>query len=197
MGTPHETKGEVRGFSFVYSGNFLTEAEIAETGRLRFTMGLHPMGMQWHLNAGKYFATPEVVMVRSSEGLGGMSRTFHRLYLERLIPRNWSDLSPPVVLNTWETKYFHVTQDNVLELAREAKKIGVDLIVLDDGWFGNRDNETSSLGDWIVNLSKFPAGLKALVDQINAMGMRFGIWVEPEMVSENSVSEHWCLPCLQ
>lgn len=120
FGTPHETKGEVRGFSFVYSGNFLAEAELGEMGRLRFTMGIHPMGMQWHLKPGEFFATPEVVMVRSSEGTGGMSRTFHRLFLDRLLPRNWSDEHPPIVLNTWEAKYFHVTHANIIEMASQV-----------------------------------------------------------------------------
>jgi alpha-galactosidase len=121
FGTPHETKGEVRAFAFVYSGNFLVEAELGEMGRLRYTMGIHPMGMQWHLNAGEFFATPEVVMVRSSDGIGGMSRTFHRLFLERLLPKNWSDKNPPILLNTWEAKYFHVTHDNVIEMARQVR----------------------------------------------------------------------------
>lgn len=120
FGTPHETKGEVRGFSFVYSGNFLAEAELGEMGRLRFTMGIHPMGMQWHLKPGEFFATPEVVMVRSSEGTGGMSRTFHRLFLDRLLPRNWSDEHPPIVLNTWEAKYFHVSHANIIEMAAQV-----------------------------------------------------------------------------
>lgn len=156
-------------------------------GRLRVNVGIHPQGLQWNLQQGKIFATPEVVMARSSEGLGGISRTFHRLFLERLIPKNWSDESPPVLLNTWEAKYFHVNHDNVLDLAIHAAKIGIDMIVLDDGWFGKREDDHSSLGDWVVNLSKFPAGLFGLVKEINALGIKFGIWVEPEMVSENSV----------
>lgn len=126
-------------------------------------------------------------MVRSSEGLGGMSRTFHRLFLERLIPPNWSDLNPPVLLNSWEAKYFHVNHNNILDLARHAVKVGIDMIVLDDGWFGQRDDDKTGLGDWIVNLEKFPHGFKPLVDEMNEMGLKFGLWFEPEMVSEQSM----------
>lgn len=187
LGQPSETSGEVKGFSFVYSGNFLVEAEVTEMGRLRFNMGIHPMGMQWYLKQGGVFNTPEVIMVRSAEGLGGMSRTFHRLMLEKLIQRNWSDADPPILLNSWEAKYFHVNHQNIIELARQASKIGVDMIVLDDGWFGNRSDDKSGLGDWFVNLEKFPYGLKPMVDEINAMGLKFGLWFEPEMVSEQSM----------
>lgn len=140
------------------------------------------MGLQWSLKQGESFSTPEVVMVRSSEGLGGMSRTLHRLYLERLIPSNWSDRNPPILFNSWEAKYFHINHDNIVELAHKAASMGIDLIVLDDGWFGKRDNDNGSLGDWIIDLSKFPNGLKPLVDEINAAGCKFGLWFEPEMV---------------
>lgn len=118
IGAPSETDGEVKGFSLVYSGNFLVEAEVNEMGRLRFNMGIHPMGLQWYLKPGGMFETPEVVLVRSNEGLGGMSRSFHRLILDRLIPRNWSDQDPPILLNTWEAKYFHVNHNNVVEMAQ-------------------------------------------------------------------------------
>jgi alpha-galactosidase len=127
--------------------------------------------------------------VRSSEGLGGMSRAFHRLFLDRLLPRNWSDESPPVLLNTWEAKYFHINHHNVLEIAKTAVKTGIDMLVVDDGWFGDRTDDTSSLGDWVVNKDKFPQGLSGLVDEINEIGMKFGLWFEPEMVSESSVRE--------
>jgi len=187
IGLPSETKGEVKGFSFVYSGNFLVEAEVTEMGRLRFNMGIHPMGMQWYLKQKGEFNTPEVVMVRSSEGLGGMSRSFHRLFLDRLIPRNWSDDNPPVLLNSWEAKYFHVNHQNIVELARQSAKVGIDMIVLDDGWFGDRSDDKKGLGDWFVNLEKFPNGLKPMVDEINSLGLKFGIWIEPEMVSEQSM----------
>ena len=136
LGPPSETTGEVKGFSFVYSGNFLFEAEINEMGRLRVNMGIHPMSSQWHLKPGTIdglpyiaiitgklggsFSTPEVVLVRSSEGLGGMSRALHRLFLDRLLPRNWSDETPPILLNSWEAKYFQVNHHNIVEMARQV-----------------------------------------------------------------------------
>jgi alpha-galactosidase len=110
----------VKAFSLVYSGNFLVEAEINEMGRLRFNMGIHPMGLQWYLKQGGSFSTPEAVLVRSAEGLGGMSRALHRLFLDRLIPRNWSDESPPILLNSWEAKYFHVNHNNIVDMAKQV-----------------------------------------------------------------------------
>jgi alpha-galactosidase len=120
LGPPSEDYGEVKGFSLIYSGNFLIESEINELGRLRFNMGIHPMALQWHLKPGHQFHTPEAVLVRSSEGLGGMSRSIHRLFLDRLLPRNWSDNEPPVLLNSWEAKYFHVNHNNIVEMARQV-----------------------------------------------------------------------------
>jgi alpha-galactosidase len=139
------------------------------------------------LSKDESFATPEAILVRSNEGLGGMSRTFHRLFLERLIPSNWSDINPPILINTWEAKYFHVNHNNILEMTEKARKVGIDLIVLDDGWFAKRYDGTKSLGDWVINVEKFPNGLKSLVDEINHIGCKFGLWWEPEMVSEESV----------
>eukprot|EP00981_Chlorochromonas_danica_P002005 scaffold413_cov176-Ochromonas_danica.AAC.1 len=185
FGAPNENHGEVRGFALVYSGNFMFEAEQGELGRLRVMMGVHH-GMSWHLGPGESCSTPEVALIRSSNGLGGMSRTMHRLILDRLIPPSWADANPPILLNTWEAKYFHVNHDNVIDMARQAARVGIDLLVLDDGWFGKRDDDSSSLGDWIVNLEKFPLGLKGLVEEINAVGLKFGLWFEPEMVSEQS-----------
>jgi alpha-galactosidase len=121
LGPPSEDYGEVKGFSLIYSGNFLIESEINELGRLRFNMGIHPMALQWHLKPGHQFHTPEAVLVRSSEGLGGMSRNLHRLFLDRLLPRNWSDNEPPILLNSWEAKYFHVSHSNIVEMARQVK----------------------------------------------------------------------------
>lgn len=188
IGPPNETQGEVKGFSLVYSGNFLFEADLSELGRLRINMGIHPMGFQWHLASSQEFFTPETILVRSSEGLGGMSRTLHRLFLDHLIPANkWSNLPPPILLNTWEAKYFDVNHENIIQMARKAVSIGVDMIVVDDGWFGERNSDTTSLGDWFPNGDKFPHGLKALVDEVNQVGCKFGLWFEFEMVSEKSV----------
>lgn len=138
-------------------------------------------------STGAQFDTPEVVLVRSSDGLGGMSRTLHRVILDRVIPRNWSDENPPILINTWEAKYFHVNHTNVVEMAKQASKLGIDMVVLDDGWFGNRDTDKVSLGDWVASHTKFPTGIKGLTDDVNAAGCKFGIWIEPEMVSQESV----------
>jgi alpha-galactosidase len=128
-------------------------------------MGIHPMGFQWHLASNQEFHTPEAILVRSSEGLGGMSRMIHRVFLDHLIPSQWSSSPPPILLNSWEAKYFDVNHDNIIEMATKAVSIGIDMIVVDDGWFGQRNSDTSSLGDWWPNGLKFPHGLKALVDE--------------------------------
>lgn len=137
------------------------------------------------------------MLVLSNCGLGGISRTFNRLFNDHLIPKTWADAQPPIILNTWETLYYNVNDVALLDLASKAVDLGIDLLVLDDGWFGNRHDDTSSLGDWVVNASKFPFGLGHLVHQINAMGVKFGLWIEPEMVSEDSdlyrAHPDWCL----
>jgi alpha-galactosidase len=200
VGPPNESNGEVKGFSFVYSGNFLVEAELNEMGRLRFNMGIHPMGFGWNLAPGDTFETPEVVMVRSKSGMGGMSRTLHRLTLDKICPASWSDhvpTQPPILLNSWEARYFNVNHDNIVDMAYQAQTIGADLLVLDDGWFGLRNDDESSLGDWYPNLTKFPHGISGLAQAVNGAGVKFGIWVEPEMVSEESTlykrHPEWCL----
>lgn len=181
----------------MYSGNFIFEAELSEMGRLRLNMGIHPMGFAWHLDAGASFSTPEALMVRSPDGLGGLSRLMHRIILDKFVPKNWSDSIPPIVFNSWEAMYFDVEHTAVVDMAFEATKIGANLIVLDDGWFGVRDDINSSLGDWTPHKSKFPLGLRQLTDEINSFGLKFGIWIEPEMVSENSklysLHPDWCL----
>ena len=176
----------VRGFALAYSGNFLIEAETDEMRRTRINVGVHPSTTQWHLGRGGVFNTPEAVLVRSSEGLGGMSRVFHRLINERLMPSSWADSAPPVILNTWEAMYFNVTAEGVLDLAQHAKPVGIDLIVIDDGWFANRDNDSRGLGDWEVCPIKFPQGLGPVAEELNSQGMRLGLWLEPEMVSIDS-----------
>lgn len=188
IGPPSETNGEVKGFSLIYSGNFECEAELSEMGRLRMNMGIHQMGFQWHLVPGNSFYTPEAVLVRSNRGLGGMSRVLHRLFLDHLIrplPR-WARNDPPILLNSWESCYFDVNHSQIVEMARQGSKLGINLIVLDDGWFGKRDDITSSLGDWQINTVKFPFGLESLAEEVRSYNCKFGIWIEPEMVSEKS-----------
>lgn len=185
-GAPNETKGESFGISLIYSGNFLLECETDEMYRTRINVGIHPSTMQWHLGRGACFNTPETVLVRSAEGLGGMSRTLHRVITDRLIPRTWAYHDPPVLMNSWEQSYFDVDQDTVLRMASEAREIGADLVVVDDGWFINRSSDSTGLGDWRADPAKFPDGLGPLVKKVNDMGIKFGIWLEPEMISKES-----------
>lgn len=198
-GEPNEEEGEAKGFTLLYSGNFLFEASVDDMGRLRVNMGIHPLGFKWDLNPNDTFNTPEALLVRGT-GIGGMSRTLHRIILDKLILPSWADAdptAPPILLNSWEAKYFNVNHAGIVDMARQAVSIGADLLVLDDGWFGFRNDDSTSLGDWVPNLIKFPHGLDGLAREINHYGIKFGIWVEPEMVSESSdlYRKHpdWCL----
>lgn len=181
-----EDCGEVFGFNLVYSGNFFAETEVTQQDGARFVMGINPYDFSWMLRPEEDFAVPELVMVYSEEGLGGMSRTFHDLYRENLMRSRFKDCERPVLINNWEATYFGFDQDRLYAIAEEASKLGIEMLVMDDGWFGHRDFDDSSLGDWYVYEDKLKGGLKPLVDRINALGMKFGIWFEPEMVSENS-----------
>lgn len=181
-----EDRGEVFAFHFVYSGNFLAETEVAQDGRARFVMGINPYDFSWLLKPGEEFTAPEAVMVYSTEGFGGMSRTFHDLYRGHLIRGYWKDRERPVLINNWEATYFRFDQDKLYAIAEQASKLGIEMLVVDDGWFGKRDFDNSSLGDWYVYEEKLKGGLKPLVDRVNALGMKFGLWFEPEMVSEDS-----------
>ncbi|KAI0561197.1 alpha-galactosidase [Gracilaria domingensis] len=195
-----EDHGDCFGFTLVYSGNFAATCEITEYGRLRVNMGINPDDFTWYLDTNKItntFHTPEVVMSFSNEGMGGLSRTLHRVFRERLIPRTWRYSVPPVLINTWEAAYFDVSHEVVVEIARAAQKSNIEMLVLDDGWFGERNNTQSGLGDWHPNLTKFPLGLRGIARAVNDIGLMFGIWVEPEMVSLNSqlyrAHPDWCL----
>lgn len=192
-----EDKGEVYGFNFVYSGNFLAQAEVDQFSCTRVTMGINPFDFSWKLEPGEAFQAPEAVMVYSSEGLGSMSRTFHDLYQTHLIRGEYRDKERPILVNNWEATYFDFTAERILEIAEAGKELGIELFVLDDGWFGKRDNDKTSLGDWFVNNRKLPNGLNKLASDVEAKGMKFGLWFEPEMVSVDSdlYREHpdWCL----
>lgn len=197
---PTEDSGECFGFALAYSGNFIATTEISEYGRLRVNMGINPDGFAWHLGCTEdtnKFHSPELIMSYSGKGMGYMSRTFHRVFRERLIPAAWRYKIPPVLINTWEAAYFNVTHDTVVEIARAASRANIELLVLDDGWFGVRNDTTQGLGDWIPNRDKLPFGVEGLANEVNELGLKFGIWVEPEMVSLDSAlyREHsdWCL----
>ncbi|MGN0403141.1 MAG: alpha-galactosidase [Acetatifactor sp.] len=178
--------GSVYGFHFVYSGNFLAQVERTQFDSLRIQMGIHPKNFKFEVRPGEEFFAPEVVMVYSCEGLGGMSRTFHDLYRRHLIRSPYKDRERPILINNWEATYFDFDTEKLLSIAREAKKAGIEMLVMDDGWFGCRNDDNSSLGDWQVNEKKLPGGLKVLVDEVNKIGLKFGIWFEPEMVSPDS-----------
>ncbi len=192
-----ERQGEVYGLSLVYSGNFSAQAEVDQFDSTRVQLGINPETFTWRLDPGAAFQAPEVLLVRSSEGLGGMSRTFHQLLGRRLARGPWRDRERPILINNWEATYFDFNAEKLLTLADEASRIGIELFVLDDGWFGHRDNDKSSLGDWVVDRKKLPAGLDDLGSRLLDRGMTFGLWFEPEMVSVDSDLYHahpdWCL----
>ncbi len=179
-----QEQGSVYGISFVYSGNFLAQAELDQFNKVRAVMGIHPDGFSWHLEPGESFQAPETVLVCSNQGLGGMSRTFHDFFRGHLI--RGQHQPRPVLLNSWEACYFDFDHDRLLELGREAAQNGIELLVVDDGWFSHRSDPTTSLGDWTVNEEKLPGGLKRLGDELAALGVKLGIWMEPEMISPDS-----------
>lgn len=192
-----EDRGDAYGFSFVYSGNFLASLEVDQHQTTRVSMGINPFDFNWLLESGESFQAPEVVMVYSNEGLGGMSRQYHKLYRTRLSRGVYRDQVRPILVNNWEATYFDFNQDKLIHLADEAKRLGIELFVLDDGWFGKRDNDRCSLGDWFENRAKLPNGLAGLAEELQERNLQFGLWLEPEMVSVDSelyrVHPDWCL----
>lgn len=192
-----EDHGDVYGFSLVYSGSFIAQAEVEQFDQTRVSIGINPFDFSWQLEPGQSFQTPEAVMVYSGEGIGGMSRTYHRLYRTRLCRGVYRDKERPILVNNWEATYFNFDADKIEAIAKEAGPLGIELFVLDDGWFGKRDNDDSSLGDWFEDRRKLPGGLADLAKRVNEQGLQFGLWVEPEMVSPNSelYRQHpdWCL----
>ena len=192
-----DESGNVYGFNFVYSGNFFTQIEGCQFDTTRVVMGINPEDFAWVLEEGQEFITPEVVMVYSNEGIGKMTRTFHDLYRNNLIRGKYKDKKRPILINNWEATYFDFNNEKIKEIAKESSKLGIELFVLDDGWFGERNNDDCSLGDWFVNEEKLKGGLNSLATDINKMGMQFGLWFEPEMISPKSklYEEHpdWCI----
>ena len=181
-----EFSGEVIGFSLVYSGNFMAEIDVDTYNQTRIMMGIHPDRFSWPLNLNEEFYTPEVVIVYSDKGLNYMSQVYHSLYRECLMRGKWKNSVRPILLNSWEALSFSIDEEKIKELATNASKLGVELFVLDDGWFGKRNNDNAGLGDWNVNKEKFPNGLNEIIEYINKLGMDFGIWIEPEMVNKES-----------
>ncbi|RIX59608.1 alpha-galactosidase [Paenibacillus nanensis] len=192
-----EEHGEVYAMNLVYSGNFHAEAEVDAFGIVRMAIGLNPFDFAWTLQPGDCFQTPEAVLVYSAEGLGGMSRAYHRLYRKRLCRGVHRDRERPILVNNWEATYFNFTAETIETIAEAGAELGIELFVLDDGWFGKRDSDNSSLGDWVEDRRKLPNGLRDLAERINRRGLKFGLWFEPEMISPDSdlYRSHpdWCL----
>lgn len=192
-----ENRGEVYGFSLVYSGNFWAGVQVNTFEQTRALIGINHFDFNWLLESGEDFQTPEAVLVYSDQGLNKMSQTYHELYRERLVRGEYRDKVRPILINNWEATYFDFDGEKILEIAKAGKELGLELFVLDDGWFGNRNDDTTSLGDWFVDKSKLPCGLDSLVKKVNEIGLKFGLWFEPEMVSPESklYKEHpdWCI----
>ncbi len=184
--TTTEETGEIYAMHFVYSGNFMAQIEMSQFGSMRALMGIHPQDFSWKLEPGDSFQAPEVICVYSAEGIGGMTRTFHDLYRTHLIRGEYRNKKRPILINNWEATYFDFDTDKLLAIAKEASALGIEMLVMDDGWFGCRNDDNTSLGDWQVNEDKLKGGLKYLVDEVNKLGMKFGIWLEPEMISPDS-----------
>ena len=181
-----ETSGECYGFSFLYSGNFLAAAEKDQFDQTRLIMGIHPENFEFLLREGEIFHAPEVMMVYSAEGFEKMSNCYHKAVREHVCRGRFKLERRPVLINNWEGTYFDFTGEKLLEMAKEAASCGVELFVMDDGWFGKRDDDNSGLGDWQVNEKKLGCTLSELAERIHGLGMKFGIWYEPECVSEDS-----------
>lgn len=177
------TSGEVYGMDLIYSGNFRTIVDRNQFDTIRMMTGINPEDFRWTLNNGETFVTPEAVLVFSNEGTGKMTRSFHDLYRDHLIRGYYRDKKRPILINNWEATYFDFNTEKLIAIADEASKLGIEMLVMDDGWFGKRSDDNSSLGDWFVNEEKLNGGLKRLVDEVNKRGMKFGIWFEPEMIS--------------
>ncbi|MDD4524504.1 MAG: alpha-galactosidase [Lachnospiraceae bacterium] len=182
----NQVQGEVYAMNFVYSGNFVAEADLSQNSAVRMVMGIDPYDFCWKLNYGCSFTAPEVVMTYSHEGLGKMTGNLHDFYRLHLIRSPYENKDRPILINNWEGTYFDFNADRLFQIAKDAHNSGIEMFVMDDGWFGHRDNDNCGLGDWYVNESKLQGTLKNLVDRIKSLGMKFGIWVEPEMISPDS-----------
>lgn len=181
-----ERYGEAYGFSLVYSGNFMAQAEVDQHGKCRAQIGINPEDFEWLLESGEELQSPEALLVYSFEGIGQMSRCYHDIMRNHLIRSPYCFKKRPILINNWEATYFNFDTDKLLDIAREASFRGIEMLVIDDGWFGHRDSDNSSLGDWFVYEKKLPGGLEKIANEVNALGMKLGIWFEPEMVSPDS-----------
>lgn len=181
-----EHSGSCYGFNLVYSGNHIGRVEVSPHGILRVQNGINPFEFEWTLSEGEYFDSPESVMTFSHEGLNGMSHNMHSFVKEHIVRGEWKNKLRPIIVNNWEATYFMFNEKKILSIAKEAAALGAEMFVLDDGWFGKRNSDHCSLGDWSVNKKKLPSGIDGLSKKINKMGLMFGLWVEPEMVNPDS-----------
>lgn len=181
-----ENHGMVFGFNLVYSGNHYESVQVGGFYKTRFLSGIDFTDFNWTLDPGENFESPESVMTVSNTGYSGVSRAMHPFIRKHIVRGSFRDSARPILLNSWEAAYFDISEKKLLELAKKGKEAGIELFVMDDGWFKNRNNDKSSLGDWVVDTKKLPGGIKGLSDKIHALGLKFGIWVEPEMISEDS-----------
>lgn len=181
-----EESGEVYGFNLIYSGNFQNSVEVDHFSTTRVLVGLNPVGFEYLLEPKMSFMTPEAVMSYSAQGINSLSQQLANFYQDHLVNPHFAKRPRPIVLNSWETMYFNLTTDKVLELARCGQQLGIELFVLDDGWFGHREGDDSSLGDWTTDYRRIPKGVSYIADEIHKMGMQFGLWFEPEMISIDS-----------
>ncbi len=181
-----EDHGECYGINLIYSGNHYEAVEVSAYGQTRVVTGINPRSFQFHVGPGESFEAPEAVMTYSKNGFNGMSQNMHAFVRECIVRGEWKKKPRPVLLNSWEAAYFNINESKLLKLAKAGKEAGIELFVMDDGWFGTRDNDTQSLGDWYPNKKKLPNGVEGLAKKVNKLGLDFGIWVEPEMVNVNS-----------
>ena len=179
-------KGDVLGFMLVYSGNHRFQVNVDPYDRIRVMCGIHDGDFAWELQPGESFVSPECLLGFSEEGLNGIGHCYHDFLNGHILPQRFMDVPRPVLINSWESTYFAFDEQKLLSIAKHAKEAGIELFVLDDGWFGKRNDDTCSLGDWSPNLEKLPDGVSGLAKKVNALGMKFGIWVEPEMISPRS-----------
>jgi len=181
-----ESHGDCYGLMLMYSGNHKFEIEKDQAGATRITAGINDDSFMWRLGQGESFDTPEVIMTYTSHGLEALSHNYHDIIRENVCDRKYMDVKRPVLINNWEATYFDFTGDKIIDIAKTASSLGVEMMVLDDGWFGKRDDDNSGLGDWFVNENKLIGGLKRITDETDKLGMKFGLWFEPEMINEDS-----------
>ncbi len=182
----NENAGGAYGFMLMYSGNHRTEVEMDQTGGVRVVSGINDENFTWTLDAGEKFVAPESILTYSAQGLNGLSHNYHNIIRDNVCNPKYMDVKRPILINNWEATYFDFDRDKIINLAREAKELGIEMLVLDDGWFGERNDDNKGLGDWFVNENKLKESMPALVEEIHNMGLKFGLWFEPEMVNEDS-----------